>query len=201
MGDDLYDLVEEPKPRPAPRPATTARAKPVEPIEYQHPSTRAPSELDAYFPDRVKDLYLPLALIGGGTVVHVVYTLFFERVGRQGLGAVMRSIGVDVVVVTGLMLVAVFIAAKLRHINLGPLPVAVLKLCAVVLGGGGITILLTPLLVFIPFLGVLLALAIPIVAYFTLLGALFDLDESDTWYCLCVMFLVWLAAYFGVGLL
>ena len=26
----------------------------------------------------------------------------------------------------------------------------------------------------------------------------FDLDESDTWYCVMVMFVVWLAAYYGL---
>jgi hypothetical protein len=34
------------------------------------------------------------------------------------------------------------------------------------------------------------------VLYFALLGVLFELDESDTWYCVCVIFLVRLAAYF-----
>jgi hypothetical protein len=47
-------------------------------------------------------------------------------------------------------------------------------------------------------LGGLLGLAGNFVLYFALLGALFDLEESDTWYCVWVIFLVRLAVYFAI---
>jgi hypothetical protein len=45
-------------------------------------------------------------------------------------------------------------------------------------------------------IGGLAGLGVQFVLYFALLGALFDLDESDTWYCVWVIFLVRLAVYF-----
>jgi hypothetical protein len=42
----------------------------------------------------------------------------------------------------------------------------------------------------------LIGLAGQFVLYFALLGALFDLDESDTWYCMMVIFLIRLLVYF-----
>ena len=57
--------------------------------------------------------------------------------------------------------------------------------------------LLSPVLDHIIF-GSLIGFAVMFVAYFALLGALFDLDQSDTWYCICVIILVQLAVYFGL---
>jgi hypothetical protein len=45
-------------------------------------------------------------------------------------------------------------------------------------------------------LGGLLILGVQFVLYFALLGALFDLDQSDTWYCVIIIFLVYLGVYF-----
>jgi hypothetical protein len=55
--------------------------------------------------------------------------------------------------------------------------------------------LASPVLDFVP-LGSLVGWIGEFVLYFALLGVLFDLDESDTWYCVCVIFLVRLAVYF-----
>jgi hypothetical protein len=43
---------------------------------------------------------------------------------------------------------------------------------------------------------VLLGWAGEFVLYFALLGALFDLDQGDTWYCVLVIFLVRVAVFF-----
>jgi hypothetical protein len=211
--EDLYDIAPEDTPKPAARPAVSptpfkagegavvAQANRVEPIQYLQPGTPGHSELDRLFPDKVKDFWLPLWLIAGGTVVEIIYTLIFSRFGRGGLRAAASHLGMNVIVTTGIMLVAILIAGKLRHINFGVLPVAAFKLCAVVLGSLGITHMLGPVLGFFPFIGGLLQGLLAFACYFALLGALFDLDESDTWYCTCIMILVWLGLYFGLAAL
>src|SRR5207249_2030428 len=87
-------------------------------------------------------------------------------------------------------------ASKLsRAIALGPFWVAVFKLAAVSVAPGATVALLTPALNFIP-LGAILGWIGEFALYFALLGVFFDLDESDTWYCVCVIFLLNLGVYF-----
>jgi hypothetical protein len=202
--DGLYEIADDPSPKPRVNvPVSTtpdkvgegAVAPPValkvEPILYQNPMTPGSSELDRLFPDKVKDLYLPLWLIGGGTVIEII-SLIISTWGRGwAFRQSVRALGIDLVVVTGINLVAILIARKVRHINFGPLRVAIMKLCAVVIGASA----LGQLVGTIPLLGIFAGLIVAPVAYFALLGALFDLDESDTWYCVGVSFLVWLFVY------
>ncbi len=196
--ENLYELVDDPAPR-----ARTSRAidptaaKRVQPIEYHHPATPGTSAVDRLFPDRVKDLYMPLALIGGGAIVHIGYALLNWSRGATFIRA-MADLGMSTIVGTALMLLAVLIAAKFRGIVVGPLPVAVLKLAAVAIGPSATAILVAPLFLLLPFIGSLLLWVAQFVMFFALLGALFDLDESDTWYCVAVMFLVNLAVYFAM---
>jgi hypothetical protein len=211
--DDLYELAPDERPKPAVRPATSpatptpfkagegavvAPGNRVQPIQYLQPGTPGHSELDRLFPDRIKDFWLPLWLIIGGAVVEIVYTFVFIRYGPRGLRGAATELGLNVIVTTGIMLVAILIAGKLRQINFGPLPVAVFKLSAVVLGSLGIAHLIGPIFRFVPLFGGMFEALLSFVGYFALMGTLFDLDESDTWYCTCVMVLVWLVAYFGL---
>jgi hypothetical protein len=108
----------------------------------------------------------------------------------------MAGLGKELILDTALMLVAVLIAGRLRRINFGPLPVAVMKLCAIAIAPDAAGVLLMPLAVLIPILGGLGVWVVCFCLYFALIGALFDLDQSDTWYCVCVIFLVNLGAFF-----
>lgn len=92
------------------------------------------------------------------------------------------------------MLAGILLVAWLRKISFGPFRTAVFKLAAVSVAPAAVLSLLTPALMVIPF-GGLIGLLVGFVAYFTLLGALFDLDQGDTWYCVCVIFLVHLGVY------
>jgi hypothetical protein len=93
------------------------------------------------------------------------------------------------------MLIGVLIAAKVRGIKLGPLGTAVLKLAAISVAPSAVALLITPIAMIIPFggFGVLL---IQFCLYFALLGLMFDLDQSDTWYCVMIIFLINLGIYF-----
>jgi hypothetical protein len=179
---------------PSSVPSTGAPATRVSPLAYRQPTTPGSSTLERLFPDRVKDLYMPLALIGGGTVVWFGYMLLFGAASGRSTARAMASSGLEIIVGTALMLVAILIAGRYRRIDFGPLPVAVMKLCAVAIGPTAVVILAGPLLWFIPFGASIVQFAM----FFALLGAMFDLDQSDTWYCVAVIFIVNVAVYFGM---
>jgi hypothetical protein len=137
---------------------------------------------------------MPIWLLGGGVVVELAAA--FLRYPHAPQIAV-QQLGVNMVLGTVLMLAGVLLAAKLRSIHLGSFWVAVLKVAALSVAPGAAMELAGPMLGLVPILGGLAALLLEVVLYFALLGAMFDLDESDTWYCLCVVFLVRIAVGFG----
>jgi hypothetical protein len=144
--------------------------------------------------DTVKNLYLPLWLLGGGIVVEIVAAFL-----RDGLSVfALIDVGFELIVGTGVMLVGILLAARLRGLQLGSFWNSAFKLSAISVAPAAALDLLWPFLQIIPLLGGLLGLAGSFVLYFALLGALFDLEESDTWFCVWVIFLVRLAVYFAI---
>ena len=203
--DDPYDLAPEAEAPPVrpPRPATAP--KPPEPLEYRSPAqsdNRTPKPLDYRAPqpaddtETIRNLYMPLAVLLAGLAI--------ELVAAWLRSPTIRDASVDVtltlVVRTILLVVAMLIAARFRGIDLGSLPLALLKLAAVAVGPSGLVLLLRPVLWIIPF-GGLIELLILFALFYALLGAFFDLDESDTWYCVMVLFIVWVVAYFALSAL
>ncbi len=190
--EDLYDLVPEDPPasrpvQPTPDPLPPA-ARPV--LGYRG---SAPSESAATEPETIRDLYMPLWLLGGGIAIEVVAAFLTEP--RATLA--MTSVGVNVLLGTAVMLIGIRLAAYWRQIDLGDWRFALLKLAAISIAPAAAVTLAEPVLRLIPLVGWILGLIGMFVLYFALLGALFDLDESDTWYCVCVIFLVRLGVYFG----
>jgi hypothetical protein len=183
-------------------PATQPTAHRVQPIEYQQPSTRS-SQINELFPDRVKDFYMPLALIAAGVAIHLAHELIFGSVNSLAIT------GRNLILSMAISFAAILLAGRIRKISFGPWPVAAMKLSALLIGGSGAAILIRPL--FFPLLMipvsfgvgavlVMLASTVPeLIVYFVLLGTLFDLDESDTWYCLCWMFVFNTAGYFALN--
>ncbi|MFI5381248.1 MAG: hypothetical protein ACHRHE_18275 [Tepidisphaerales bacterium] len=199
--DDLYDI--------APETARLASAVPtVAPpqetvLAYQRPgAATVAAPVDAYFPDKVKDFQMPLVLLAGGVIIECIAGWWTSsRTGGGALHALSR-IGIEVVLGTGLMLVALFAAARFRGIDLGRFWTAVLKLAAISVAPSALMTLLMVSLRFVPVFGGLLAWVAGFCFYFALIGAFFDLDQSDTWYCVMVIFLVKLAVFFAlIGLL
>jgi len=189
---DDYDLVPEPaavvRRRVAPKPVLDVNAPPPTPtLAY-----RAPKEEPRTADERtLKDLWIPLWLLGAGVLISVVAAL----IRHQPLFKALTSVGVQIGIGTVLMTLALLIAAKARGIKLGAIQVAMFKLAAVSVAPGALVALFGPFLEHIP-LGGLIGLLAEFAFFFALLGVLFDLDESDTWYCVFVMFLVQVAAYF-----
>ena len=180
--DDLYDL--------APAPAVPVpRAPAIPTVSYQS----APTAVKAAAPEEIRHVYLPLVLIGAGVAVEVVAALLRERSWQWA----MFDVSIEVFLGTAMLLAGVILAARGRGILLGSLPTAAMKLTAVAVAPEALGRLMSPMLDHIP-LGGLIGWVICFVLYFALLGVLFDLDESDTWYCVWTIFLVRLAVYFAL---
>jgi hypothetical protein len=198
-GDDLYHIA-EPAPAPPPPSAAAAKLQVAAPLQYQNPKSALAEPENQYFPDKTIDYHLPLALIAAGTLIEVAAALIRGGRSPRGFTPYLTTLGLQLVVGTATMLLAVLIAARFRGIQLGKLPTAVMKLAAISIAPGAAVTLLSPALAIIPF-GFLLALVGQFVLYFALLGTLFHMDESDTWYCVCVIFVINVGLYFGLRLL
>jgi hypothetical protein len=165
---------------PAPPPALTYRA----PKDEISPTND---------PEHIKNLYMPLWLLGGGVAVEIAGAFFRSRNLQIGLA----EIGLNLIFGTTLMLIGIMLAAKARQIDLGPSFWTVcLKLCAIAVAPGALVTLLSPVLNHVSLVGGLAGWVIMFCFYFALVGALFNLDESDTWFCICVIFLVRLFVHF-----
>jgi hypothetical protein len=182
---------------PAPAIPIVPQAAPSRAISYQRGKVHQPDE-DELFPDKIIDFLMPIWLIAGGTLIQIVAA--FIRAGgiTPRLRVNLMSAGLHLIAGTLVMLIGILIAARIRHIDLGRLPVSVLKLAAVAIAPGAAVTLMSPFLALIPFVGGLAGFVLQFALYFALLGALFKMDESDTWYCVCVIFVVSIGVYFGI---
>ena len=188
-GDELYDLAPAGEPAGV-SPKGAGRRRRAEPVTLAYQA--APVGVERGFDERrFTDFQLPLALLCGGIVIEVVAGLF--RTSTFELA--MRHVGIDLIAGTILMLAGIIPAARWRGVELGSFWTVVLKLAAITVAPSAVVRLVSPVLNVVP-LGWLVGWIGEFVLYFALLGVLFDLDESDTWYCVCVIFLVRLAVYF-----
>jgi hypothetical protein len=160
-------------------------------LGYRQQDAVQPGE-SHYFADPVKDLWMPLAFVAIGTVIEIALGFFGRRGGVEGALAGGHYVGVKLVVNTIAMLIAILILGKLRGISFGPMPTALLKLCGISIGPGAIGTLVGVMFSWMP-LGIVLGWIAGFVLYFAAIGALFDLDQEDTWWCVVTIFVVKIA--------
>jgi hypothetical protein len=190
----LYDLAPDPPlPGKSDRPAAAKPAPVVPTLSYQTPRSAQPGNLDrGADPELLKKRYLPLWLLCGGILVEFVSEVWQHP---NNLQVAMIQIAIEIIGGTIVMLAGVLLAAKIRKIDIGSFWSAALRLAAIAVAPAAVADFLWPLSrIFC--VGGLLILAIQFVLYFALLGALFDLDQSDTWYCVIIIFLINLGVYF-----
>jgi hypothetical protein len=189
--DDLYDFAPETSPAP---PQTKlippAVVKPDTPqvLSYRALKNDKPLPLET---EAIKNVYLPLGILAGGIVIEILSSIIWTH----QVAATFAELAVDLTLGTAVMLAAMLIATKIRGIHLGNLGVAAYKLAAISIGPAAVMEFITPIARYIPF-GWLICLIVEFILFFALLGALFDLDESDTWYCVLTMFFTRIAFYF-----
>lgn len=198
MGDDeLYELAEEPPTKAVPAASVQVGAgadvprpvSPIRPLAYQTPQAIGTTEPERTFEDRLMHLHAPLAMIGGGLVIEAV-ALWFQSDPMRPFISGMRGMGLRLILGNAAMLVAIWIASRVRHFSLGPLPLAMLKLCAISVAPGAVMTLLYPMSLLIPVLGGLAVGILGFCLHFALVGMFFELDQDDTWYCVVLMFLI-----------
>jgi len=201
-----YDIVTKP-----PAPTTAARiaipfAKPLAAAEAEAPppstGMQKPKPTLAYRtrkeevhaksdPETLKNLTIPLWLLAAGVPIEIIAAFIRER----DLRAALTRVALELFLGTSVMLAGILAAAKLRRIDLGQFWIAVFKLAAISVAPSALLSIFSPFLNHIPFGGIIGWVG-AFAFYFALLGVLFDLDESDTWYCVFVIFIVNVAVYF-----
>jgi hypothetical protein len=197
--DGLYEIADDP-----PVAARAASQTVVQPMHVNVPASRSlsyetPTERihrGEEPRDEIRDVWLPVWLIAGGLLIDVASVLIGSRFGPNGISRSLAHIGTQKAVTTVVLLAGMLIATRLRQLKLGSFPLGVLKLAAIAIAPGAIVTLLTPPMMFVPVAGPLVAMLIGFAVYFALIGALFDLDQSDTWYCVMVIFVLSVALYF-----
>jgi len=144
--------------------------------------------------DRAINVHIPLAILCVGVLVEIVGALLAGESIRHAIGMLI----VRLTLAPAVMMFGIFIAANFRGIDFGDFPTAALKLAAICIGSSAAATLMLPLGQVLGFLGGLVALGVQFVLYFALLGMMFNLDESDTWYCVMVFFVIDVALYFAM---
>jgi hypothetical protein len=169
-------------------PVAVEAVAPVKPsvptLAYRTPPAAKGGPIDT---EILKNQHIPLWLLGGGAVIESVAAFW---VYGGDLSKVMAHIIVAVGIDTTLMLFGVLLAAKIRGIHIGSFWNSVLKLAAILFATAALGDLMFPIAMLIPFLGWVVVQIVQFILYFALLGALFDLEESDTWYFVWVIFLI-----------
>jgi hypothetical protein len=188
---DGYDLApESPAPQRAVRPQAVPTARPT--LDYRGPQKK--ENLGPTDTETLKNFQLPLALLIVGMVVKIIGAC----ITGHNIAMDAAYIGIDLVLGTAVTLAGVMLAAKIRGIQLGEFRFTLLKLAAICVFPSAAFLVCMIFLRFIPILGVLLGLGGEFMLYFALLGVFFDLEESDTWYVVFIIFLVNLGVYFAL---
>jgi DNA-directed RNA polymerase subunit RPC12/RpoP len=165
----------------------------VAPAPHSH--ERQESSSDQFDPETLKNFYMPLYFLIGGVVIDMAVAYFRS----PSLGEAARQLLFGLVGTTVVMLIAMLLAAKFRGLQLGSLSAAVLKLAAITVAPGALGVLISIFmqgLLPTPLLGSMVSMLAEFVLFFALLGVFFDLDQSDTWYCMGVMIVIFIAMFF-----
>ncbi len=187
--DDLYELVEPRKTTPDKAGDSAVAGKPPRVVQYRTPATEPRRGL---IPARTLNVQIPIYLLAGAVAARTAFALVFRSGGVSAEQALMK-LGMEMLVMTGVLFVAMQIAARFREIDLGSAPIALLKIAAIAVASRVLEPFLGPVSRLIPVVGGLLLIVAEILLAIALIGALFELDESDARYCVLI------AMVFGIA--
>ncbi|MCC6421894.1 MAG: hypothetical protein IT447_00265 [Phycisphaerales bacterium] len=217
--EGLYDLVDEPQPRPqvqgsvmAPSPASN-QPSPVAPaatmsatpasgrigspvLPYASVARPRPVDEDSVGEERGKHFYLPIALIVVGTALALFVNMRFYEISLAGATLV---VGIKLLIDLVLIFLGCLIAIKLMDISLGSPGEALLKICAIAIAPGALGGLIE--LWVGPAAGMLVGFLM-LGIYFILFKVFFDLDGSEMMILTVIIWLIrtWVG-YFLAGVL
>lgn len=198
--DGLYDLVDEPAPRPqtqgptmapppitpAPAPALSTSPRTANPILAYAPTARSRprDEDDSAGEEQGKHFYLPIALIVAGTILALFVNMHFYGVS---LPAAALVVGIKLLIDLVLIFIGCLIAIKLMDISLGSPQEAILKICAIAIAPGALGGLIE--LWVGPAAGMLVGFLM-LGIYFILFKVFFDLDGSEMMILTVIIWLI-----------
>lgn len=213
--DGLYDLVDEPQPRPQVQgsvmtPPASAPAASVPAASAMPAAGRISNPVLAYAPagrtrlqteestgeERGKHLYLPIGLIVVGTILALFVNMRFYQISLAGAAL---AVGIKLLVDLVLIFIGCVIAIKLMDIALGSPGEAILKISAIAIAPGALGGLIELWLG--PAAG-MLAGFLMLGIYFILFKVFFDLDGGEMMILTVIIWLVrtWVG-YFLAGIL
>lgn len=216
--DDLYDL--SPSHAKAPPPAIPVSPPPVAagpaattvldyrtaPHESPAPRTGRVALDDPFEGNKLKNLYIPLALILGATAATILARTFFLHNASAGIKDATLDMALRLIVDIPTMLLACILAVKLLDTAFGPVGPAILKLSSIALAPEGLSALSimigsllghTTLAAGISsgwLLGALIGWVLSLVLYFWLFIYYFDLEWGETWR---LVILIWFVRTLG----
>jgi hypothetical protein len=166
--------------------ASPAAAPPV--LAYRAVPGEPVSTNDLYFPNRLRDLYAPAALLvlGLGAGTGELYYLFGYRLDRAfGFGAAYAMVKLV------MLAVCIPLITWVAGVAFGTLPQAVLKLCAIAILPEALGV--GVMLLFGPCLGFPLGVAAGFFATWAMFGLLFEFESTEARFAAAV--------YWAVGLI
>jgi len=190
-GDGLYDLAPAPKAPEPPKLAPIAQA--AEPVSYRTPEFAAMALEDLVY-NKPRDLYVPIALIVFGTALQ------FARAFSQGPGIFLNPVafvGINVTIDLAVLFIGILAAAKILGVNFGPVPTAVLKLCAISLGPDSIAWLAFWALGS-GYGAIFAGIAVSLIIYWALFSYFFELDAQDTFYTVAIVYTMYMFTFYTV---
>jgi hypothetical protein len=156
---------------------------PPAPLAYERPiPLRVDDSVDLYFPDRIWDLFVPVAMLALGMAIGCG-VLLYEDSGVKAVAVLLSSY----LVFRAILLACLIpVLSRLCGVSFGSWPSAVLKLAAICVLPEAVVIGIVE--IFGICLGVVLAIPVGLVFAMTMFMKLFDLDLSEA--SLCVV-LTW----------
>jgi hypothetical protein len=181
---DTYELTPEPGEPREPRELPTAppTRPPVPPIAYQSLPQRVRDEYDVTEGDRLRNLYLPIAIMLVGCAGVFGRLMYFRLFGGPDPIAALRSTGFMLAWNVGVMLLGAYAIAQFTGITFGPLSTATIKLAAIAVAPHAVIFLVE--LIFVRELyGTLLGWLAAGAIVWGLFVYLFDLDFYEALIC------------------
>jgi hypothetical protein len=189
--DPLYDLAPAPvAPEP---PKLPPIAREANPITYGAPEPSMMAMGDIIY-NKPRDLYVPIALIAFGTALQ--FARAFARGSGTTLGPV-SYVGLVVSIDMVVLFIGIVAAAKVLSVNFGPVPTAILKLCAISLGPDSLAWVAYWALGS-SYGGLCAGILVSLVAYWVLFSYLFELDAQDTFYTVSIVYTIYMFTFYSI---
>ncbi|MFA9478309.1 hypothetical protein ACERK3_08370 [Phycisphaerales bacterium AB-hyl4] len=198
LGKQLQtDIVEDPDPDD--QPPAASKAPPEAPADIaamggnSAVSRALEDREDEVQPSKLFDLYLPLGLIILGLLTRFAQAMFFGDDAIDGALQAAIVTAIDVAISIPLLLLALMVSVYILSVSFGPLGAALFKLLAILLGPaalGDMVAYITAVPLGSSIAGGFAGFLFVVVSMWFLLSKFFDLDGSDAFYVLIIMYVV-----------